>query len=43
MKKCVPIIGEEYDGELRFSIVEYELGPNACVMTLGAMDGEELR
>ncbi len=42
MKQCVPIINEEYDGELRFSIIESELTPNSCVMTLGAKDGEEL-
>lgn len=42
MKQCLPIISEEYDGELRFSIIESELTQNACILTLGAKDGEEL-
>ena len=42
MKQCTPIIMEEYDGELFFSITDYELLGDACVMTLGAKDGEEL-
>ena len=42
MKQCLPIVSEEYDGELRFSIIESELTPNACVLTLGAKDGEDL-
>jgi hypothetical protein len=42
MKKCTPIVLEEYDGELYFSIIDYQLEPDACVMTLGAQDGEEL-
>ena len=40
MKQCLP--SEEYDGELRFSIIESELTANACVLTLGAKDGEDL-
>ena len=42
MKQCTPIIFDEYDGELLFSVIEYELLPDACVMTLGAKDGEDL-
>ncbi len=42
MKQCVPVVSEEYDGELRFSIIESELTPSACILTLGAKDGEEL-
>ena len=41
MKQCVPIVHEEYDGELRFSIIESEITGNACILTLGAKDGEE--
>ena len=26
MKQCVPVVLEEYDGELHFSIIEYEVG-----------------
>lgn len=42
MKQCVPVVTEEYDGELRFSIIESEITPAACVLTLGAQDGEEI-
>ena len=42
MKQCIPVVHEEYDGELRFSIIESQLTPNACVLTLGAKDGEEI-
>ena len=42
MKQCVNVVQEEYDGELRFSIIDYSIEPDACVMTLGALDGEEL-
>ena len=42
MKQCVPVVSEEYDGELRFSIIESELTPSACILTLGAKDGEDL-
>ncbi len=42
MKQCVPVVTEEYDGELRFSIIESELTPSACILTLGAKDGDEL-
>lgn len=41
MKQCTPIVLEEYDGELFFSIINYELLGDACVMTLGAKDGED--
>ncbi len=42
MKQCVPVVLEEYDGELHFSIIDYAIEPDACVMTLGAQDGDEL-
>ena len=42
MKQCVNVVQEEYDGELHFSIIDYSIEPDACVMTLGAVDGEEL-
>ncbi|MBQ4052233.1 MAG: hypothetical protein IJD09_01095 [Clostridia bacterium] len=42
MKQCIPIVEEEYDGELRFSIIETEFEKNFCRLTLGAKDGEEL-
>lgn len=42
MKQCTSIIPEEYDGELLFSITEYDFQPNALEMILGAKDGEEL-
>lgn len=42
MKQCVPVVLEEYDGELRFSIIDYSIEPDQCVMTLGAQDGEDL-
>ena len=42
MKQCIHLIDEEYDGELRFSIIESEISADACVLTLGAYDGEEL-
>ena len=42
MKQCIPVIEEEYDGELRFSIIESVIGPQACVLTLGGYDGDEL-
>lgn len=42
MKHCIPVVEEEYDGELRFSITETSIGPNACILTLGGYDGEEL-
>lgn len=42
MKQCMHLIDEEYDGELRFSIIESEILADACVLTLGAYDGEEL-
>ena len=42
MKQCVHLIEEEYDGELRFSIIESELNADSCVLTLGGYDGEEL-
>ena len=32
MKQCIPVIEEEYDGELRFSIIESVIGPQACVL-----------
>ena len=42
MKQCVPVILDEYDGELHFSIIDYVIEPDACVLTLGAKDGEDL-
>lgn len=42
MKQCVSIIDEEYDGELRFSIIESVLENDSCAITIGAKDGEEL-
>lgn len=42
MKQCIHLFDEEYDGELRFSIIDKEITPTACVMTLGAYDGEDL-
>ncbi len=42
MKQCVSLVEEEYDGELRFSIVDAEMGANLYVLTLGALDGEAL-
>ncbi|MBQ8894075.1 MAG: hypothetical protein IJ043_06650 [Clostridia bacterium] len=42
MKQCVPVVAEEYDGELRFSIIESEITGNACVLTLGAQDDDEI-
>ncbi|MBQ7095468.1 MAG: hypothetical protein IJN80_03355 [Clostridia bacterium] len=42
MKQCIHLFEEEYDGELRFSIIDKEITPNACVLTLGAYDGEDL-
>ena len=42
MKQCIPVIQEEYDGELRFSIVESEVEKDHCSLTLGAKDGDEL-
>jgi hypothetical protein len=42
MKQCVPVVMEEYDGELRFSIIESNVTPGSCVLTLGAQDGEEI-
>ena len=42
MKQCIPVIEEEYDGELRFSIIESVIGPQACVLNLGGYDGDEL-
>lgn len=42
MKQCVHLIDEEYDGELRFSIIESEMNADSCVLTLGGYDGDEL-
>ncbi len=42
MKQCIPVVAEEYDGELRFSIINSEITQTACVLTLGAQDGEEI-
>lgn len=42
MKQCVSIVEEEYDGELRFSIIESEVENNSCSITIGAKDGEDL-
>ena len=42
MKQCVPVVGEEYEGELRFSIIEQNITPDSCTLVLGAKDEEEL-
>lgn len=42
MKQCVRIVEEEYDGELHFSVTESVIEKDACTLTLGAKDGEEL-
>lgn len=42
MKQCVQLVEEEYDGELRFSIIDKAVTADACVLTLGAYDGEDL-
>lgn len=42
MKQCVPVVTEEYDGELRFSIIESTVTNNACILTLGAQDEDKL-
>ncbi len=42
MKQCVSVIEEEYDGELRFSIIDSTITDDGCCITLGAKDGDEL-
>ncbi len=42
MKQCVPVVAEEYDGELRFSIIEQNVTADCCTLVLGAKDEEEL-
>ena len=42
MKECISLYEDEYEGELRFSVVESEIGEKTLTMTLGAKDGEEL-
>ncbi len=41
MKQCIPVV-EEYDGELRFSIIEQNITADCCTLVLGAKDEEEL-
>jgi len=42
MKQCVPVVAEEYEGELRFSIIEQNITSDCCSLVLGAKDEEEL-
>lgn len=42
MKQCISVIQEEYDGELRFSIVDSNVVPDACILTLGAQDEDNI-
>ena len=42
MKQCVNLIDEEYDGELRFSIIEHTIEPDRLEMILGAYDGDKI-
>ena len=42
MKKCINLIDEEYDGELRFSIIEHTLEPDHLELVLGAYDGDQI-
>lgn len=42
MKQCVPVIYDEYEGELHFSIIEQTLTNDSCTLVLGANDEEDL-
>lgn len=42
MKQCVSVVPEEFDGELRFSIINKEITSDSCVLTLGAQDEDSI-
>ena len=42
MKQCINLIDEEYDGELRFSIIEHTIEADKLEMVLGAYDGDKI-